>query len=62
MPDRETIIETRGDSGMGAGMIAAIVLVVVLLIAGGYLVFSRSGNSASATLDLPKVTVTAPKS
>ena len=62
MPDRETIIETRGDGGMGAGMIAAIVIVVVLLVAGEDSVFSRSGNTASATLDLPKVTVTAPKS
>jgi hypothetical protein len=63
MPD-ETIIDTGGggDGGMGAGMIAAIVIVVLLLIAGGYLVFNRSGTTSTVTVDVPKVTVTAPKS
>jgi hypothetical protein len=39
-------------------MILAIVVVVLLLIAGGYLVFNHGGSGTTATLDLPKVTVT----
>jgi hypothetical protein len=63
MADRETIIETGGgDSGFGAGMIIAIVVVVLALIAGGYLVFNHSGSSGTVTVDVPKVTVTTPKS
>ena len=58
MADRETIIETGdSDGGMGAGMIIGIVIVVLLLIAGGYLVFNHSGSGTSVTLDVPKVTV-----
>ena len=58
MADRETIIETgSGDGGMGAGMIATIVIVVLLLIAGGYLVINRGHSGTSVTLDVPKVTV-----
>lgn len=60
MADRETIIDTGGggDGGFGAGMILAIVVVVLMLIAGGYLVFNHGGSGTTATLDLPKVTVT----
>ena len=43
-------------------MIVAIVGVVLALIAGGYLVFNHSGSSSTVTLDVPKVTVTTPKS
>ena len=58
MADRETIIETgESDSGMGAGMIFGIVIVVLLLIAGGYLVFNHSGSGTTVTLDVPRVTV-----
>jgi hypothetical protein len=58
MADRETIIETgNSDGGMGAGMIVGIVIVVLLLIAGGYLVFNHSSSGNSVTLDVPKVTV-----
>lgn len=62
MADRETIIDTGGgDGGAGVGVIVAV-LIVVLLIAGGFLVFSHSGNSSAVTLNVPKVTVTTPKS
>ena len=62
MADRETIIDTGGGGGgAGIGIIVAV-LIVVLLIAGGFLVFNHSGSSSSVTLDVPKVTVTAPKS
>lgn len=51
-----------GDGGIGAGMAAAIIIVLLLLIGGGYLVINHSGSSSSVTLDIPKVTVTPPKS
>jgi hypothetical protein len=63
MADRETIIDTGGggDGGFGAGMIFAIVIVVLALIAGGYLVFNHGGSTSSVTVDVPKVTVTTNK-
>jgi hypothetical protein len=63
MPD-QTIIDTGGggDGGMGAGMIAAIVIVILLLIAGGYLVFNKTASTSTVTVDVPKVTITTPKS
>jgi hypothetical protein len=62
MADRETIIETGGDgSGPALGIILAIVI-VLLLIGGGFLAFSHNGSSSSVTLNVPKVTVTTPKS
>ena len=55
MPD--TII-TRGDGGgIGTGMIAAIVIVLLLLFAGGYLVVNHGTSGSNVTVDLPKVTV-----
>jgi hypothetical protein len=61
MADRETIIETGSDgSGAALGIILAIII-VVLLIAGGFVAFSHSGSSSSVTLNVPKVTVTTPK-
>ena len=63
MTDRETIIDTGGDDGSGVAVgIVIAALIVVLLIAGGFLVFSHNGSSSSVTLDVPKVTITAPKS
>jgi hypothetical protein len=63
MADRETIITDGGDGGgMGAGMIAAIVIGVLLLIAGGYIVVNHGGSGSSVTVDVPKVTVNTPKS
>jgi hypothetical protein len=38
------------------------VIVVLLLIAGGYLVVNRGGSGNSVTVDVPKVTVNTPKS
>jgi hypothetical protein len=63
MADRETIIDSGGDGSgnFGAGMLMTAVIVILLLIAGGYLVFNHGGPSSSVTLNLPKVTVTAPK-
>ena len=59
MADRTTIIDTGGggDGGFGAGMSLAIVVGVLLLIAGGYLVINHGGSGTTATLDVPKVTV-----
>lgn len=59
MADRETIIETGGGDGGATGILIAAII-VALLIAGGFLIFSRGSNSSSVTLDIPKVTVTAP--
>lgn len=58
MPD--TII-TRGDGGgIGTGMIAAIVIVLLLLFAGGYLVVNHGTSGSNVTVDVPKVTVNTP--
>ena len=60
MADRETIIETENsDDGVATGMAATIVVIVLLLIAGGYLVFSHTGSGTAITIDVPKVTVNA---
>lgn len=59
MADRQTIVETDGGDGGAAGIVLAAII-VALLVAGGFLVFSHAGNSNSVTLDIPKVTVTAP--
>ena len=63
MVERETIITDSGTGGGGGGMgIVLVLLVILLLVAGGWLVFSRSGNTATATLNVPKVTVETPGS
>ena len=59
MADRETIIETDGGDGGAAGIVLAA-MIVALLVAGGFLLVSHTGNSSAVTLDIPKVTVTAP--
>ena len=59
MADRETIIETGGGDGGAAGIVLAAII-VALLVAGGFLAFGHSGDRNSVTLDIPKVTVTAP--
>ncbi len=62
MADRDTIIDTGcGGDCVATGIIIAA-LIVVLLIAGGFLVFNHSSSGGSVTLNVPKVTVTAPKS
>jgi hypothetical protein len=55
MADRETIVETR--SGGGAGIIAGIVIVALLVV--GFLVFFNNGNGGSAgvDVDVPAVNV-----
>lgn len=55
MADRETIIETRG--GSGAGIIAGIVIVALLVVA--FLVFfnNGTGGSGSVDVDVPAVNV-----
>ena len=59
MPD--TIITGGGgDSGVGAGMIIGIVVVVLLHIAGGYLVINHGGSGSTVNVDVPKVTVNTP--
>ncbi len=59
MADRETIIETDGGDGGAAGIVLAAIVIAVL-VAGGFLVFGHNGSSNSVTLEVPKVTVTAP--
>ncbi|HEV7275167.1 MAG TPA: hypothetical protein VGN80_02660 [Devosiaceae bacterium] len=55
MADRETIIETRSDSG--AGIIAGIVVVALLVVA--FFVFFNNGTGGSSTVDVdvPAVSV-----
>jgi hypothetical protein len=55
-PDRETVIVER--DGSGAGMLVGIVLVVAL-IAIGYLVFFNGDGSGGGTVDIdvPAVSV-----
>lgn len=64
MADRETIITDGGggDSGIGAGMAVALIIVLLLLIGGGYLVINHGTSPNSVTVEVPKVTVTPPKS
>ena len=59
MADRETIIDVGGGDGGATGIVIAAII-VALLVAGGFLVFSHTGDRSSVTLDIPKVTVTAP--
>ena len=60
MADRETIIETdSGDGGFAAGMAVAILAIVLLMIAGGYIFFTNSGAGPRVTIDVPRVTVNA---
>ncbi|MBJ3783562.1 hypothetical protein [Devosia sediminis] len=56
-PDRETVIVDRG-SGSGVGMLVGIVLIVALL-AIGYLVFFNNDGSTGGTVDVdvPAVSV-----
>lgn len=61
MPDT-IITDGGGDSGMDAGIFLAIVVVVALLIAGGYLVINHGGSNSAVSVDVPKVTVNTPKS
>ena len=61
MADRETIItDGSGGGSLGTGMIAVLILVLVLLFAGGYLVINHGSSPSSVTVDVPKVTVNTP--
>ena len=60
MADRETIIETdSGDGRFAAGMAVAILAIVLLMIAGGYIFFTNTGSGTAVTIDAPRVTVSA---
>jgi hypothetical protein len=59
MADRETII--AGDSGGGANVVLAIVLVLVVAFGAYFLFFNRPASTpATVTVDVPAVTVPAP--
>lgn len=63
MADRETIIETGGGDG-GAGMLVAVVVLVVLAIGAYFLFFNRPAGvpdgGSTVTVEAPEITVPAP--
>ena len=54
MADRETIIDTGG-SGGGAGIIAGIVIVALVVL--GFFLFVNNGGTRTVDVDVPAVTV-----
>ena len=63
MADRETIIETdSGDGGFAAGMAVAILAIVLLMIAGGYIFFTNTGSGPGVFFVVFWLTVNTAKS